>query len=96
MNLYQDTINTQLSIFFLAPGLIFVMIAVIGKSRIAFIEIDPGCFGRFLALTLAIISLVIAILLGIFPAEMIGLIKNYFTEQILQNMDWFTRFQPPS
>ena len=72
------------------------MIAVVGKSKFAFAEINPGFFGRFLALILGLISLTGAVFLVIFPAETLELARSYLVEQIQQNLHSFTQFNPLS
>lgn len=71
---------------FLIAGIIFITIAVIGKSKLGFIEINPGFFGRFLALFIGISSLLYALGLLNFSAETIDLLKTYMTEQIQQSL----------
>ena len=48
--------NLPLANIFLILSLVFLIIAVVGKSKFAFIEINPGGAGRFLALLLGILS----------------------------------------
>ncbi|MEH2010799.1 hypothetical protein [Nostoc sp.] len=71
---------------FLIAGIIFITIAVIGKSKLGFIEINPGFFGRFLALFIGISSLLYALGLLNFSAETIDLLRTYMTEQIQQSL----------
>lgn len=35
-------------------AIVFLIIAVIGESKLLFLEIKPGCFGRLLALGIAV------------------------------------------
>jgi hypothetical protein len=70
------------------------MIAVIGKSKLGFAEINPGGFGRFLALILGLVSLTGAVFLLIFPVEMLDVIRNSLAEQIQQNMTYLLPFKP--
>lgn len=71
------------------------MIAVVGKSKFGFAEINPGGFGRLLALLLGILNLIIATVLVLFPVEMLEVIKNSLAEQIQQNMDSLIQFKLP-
>jgi hypothetical protein len=71
---------------FLIAGVVFITIAVIGQSKLGFIEINPGCFGRFLALIIGISSLLYALGLLNFSAETFELLKTSLTEQIKQNI----------
>ncbi|MEH2334998.1 hypothetical protein [Nostoc sp.] len=67
---------------FLIAGIVFITIAVIGKSKLGFIEINPGFFGRFLALFIGISSLLYALGLLNFSAETIDLLRTYMIKQI--------------
>ncbi|MEH2466215.1 hypothetical protein [Nostoc sp.] len=71
---------------FLIVGIVFITIAVIGKSKLGFIEINPGFFGRFLALFIGVLSLLYVLGLLNFSAETIDLLKTYMTEQIQQSL----------
>ncbi|MEH2007642.1 hypothetical protein [Nostoc sp.] len=71
---------------FLIAGIVFITIAVIGQSKLGFIEINPGCFGRFLALFIGISSLLYALGLLNFSAETLNLLRTSLTEQIKQNI----------
>ncbi|MEH2447202.1 MAG: hypothetical protein V7K18_15760 [Nostoc sp.] len=71
---------------FLIAGIVFITIAVIGKSKLGFIEINPGFFGRFLALFIGISSLLYALGLLNFSAETIDLLRIYMTEQIQHSL----------
>lgn len=71
---------------FLIAGIVFITIAVIGQSKLAFIEINPGCFGRFLALIIGISSLLYALGLLNFSAVNLDLLRTSLTEQIKQSI----------
>ncbi|WP_298921382.1 hypothetical protein [uncultured Nostoc sp.] len=71
---------------FLIAGIVFITIAVIGQSKLGFIEINPGCFGRFLALFIGISSLLYALGLLNLSAETLDLLKTSLTEQIKQSI----------
>ncbi|MBN3950326.1 MAG: hypothetical protein HWQ38_29170 [Nostoc sp. NMS7] len=71
---------------FLIAGIVFITIAVIGQSKLGFIEINPGCFGRFLALFIGISSLLYALGLLNFSAETLDLLRTSLTEQIKQSI----------
>jgi hypothetical protein len=72
--------------FSLVAGIIFLFIAVIGQAKLGFAEINPGFFGRFLALIIGIFILGIAAFLGLFPVETLDLLRTYLQEQIQQNI----------
>ncbi len=71
---------------FLIAGIVFITIAVIGQSKLGFIEINPGCFGRFLALFIGILSLLYALGLLNLSAETLDLLRTSLTEQIQQSI----------
>ncbi|MDZ7964071.1 MAG: hypothetical protein RM368_03705 [Nostoc sp. DedSLP03] len=67
---------------FLIVGIVFITIAVIGESKLAFIEINPGCFGRILALFIGISSLLYSCGLLNFSAVNLDLLRTYMTDLI--------------
>ncbi|WP_265273217.1 hypothetical protein [Nostoc sp. KVJ3] len=69
---------------FLITGIVFITIAVIGQSKLAFIEINPGCLGRLLALFIGMSSLLYALGLLNFSVETLDLLKTSLTEPIRQ------------
>ncbi|MFS0513536.1 hypothetical protein ACEYW6_02275 [Nostoc sp. UIC 10607] len=71
---------------FLITGIIFITIAVIGQSKLGFIEINPGCLGRFLALFIGISSLLYALGLLNLSSETLDLLRTSLTEQIKQSI----------
>ncbi|MDZ8030467.1 MAG: hypothetical protein RMY64_36680 [Nostoc sp. DedQUE08] len=71
---------------FVIAGIVFITIAVIGQSKLAFIEINPGCFGRILALFIGVSSLLYALGILNFSAENLDLLRNSLTEQIKQRI----------
>ncbi len=85
--------NSPVTTLFLISGLVFIMLAVIGNAKLGFAEINPGFFGRFLALIFGMVSLIIAVLLVVFPVEMLDVIKNSLAEQIQQNMSSLNLFK---
>lgn len=94
MNAINEMTNSPLTTFFLVSSLVFLMIAVIGKSKLGFAEINPGGFGRFLALILGLVSLTGAVFLLIFPVEMLDVIRHSLAEQIQQNLTYLLPFKP--
>ncbi|MCC5634531.1 hypothetical protein LC593_01430 [Nostoc sp. CHAB 5844] len=78
--------NFTLSNIFLTLGIVFLVIAVLGQSKLGFIEINPGCLGRLLALVLGVGSLAFVLLGGNFPVETVDLIRNYLAKAIQQNL----------
>lgn len=85
--------NSSLITSFSIAGLVFLTIAVVGQAKFAFAEINPGGFGRFLALILGVVSLTIAALLLIFPVELLEGIRTYLAEQIQQNINNLVPFR---
>ncbi|WP_392535622.1 hypothetical protein [Nostoc sp. C117] len=72
---------------FLITGIIFITIAVIGQSKLGFIEINPGFFGRFLALVIGISSLLYATGLLNFSGETVDLLRTYLAGLIEQSIN---------
>jgi hypothetical protein len=76
-----------LNTFFLIAGTIFLVIAAIGQSKLGFAEINPGFFGRFLALIIGITLLLLAVILVTLPTDiLLEIIRNFLSEQIQLNM----------
>ncbi|KYC41621.1 hypothetical protein WA1_16360 [Scytonema hofmannii PCC 7110] len=73
-------------------GIVFLTISVIGQSRLGFMEINPGFFGRVLALIIGLLSLGSAAALGLFPVEMIDLVRTSVSEFIQQNLGLINQF----
>ena len=66
----------------------FLLIAVIGRSKLGFAEINPGCFGRLLALIIGLSLLSETSILTAFPTDnLIQLIRDVLTDgiQAIQN-----------
>ena len=71
---------------FLIAGIVFITIAVIGQSKLGFIEINPGFFGRFLALFIGISSLLYALGLLNLPVGTFDLLITSLKEKIKQSI----------
>lgn len=82
-------INPQLPTIFLIVGMVFLFISVIGQAQLGFASINPGCFGRFLALIFGLTSLILAVSLSNFSTEMLDAVRIYITNQIQQNTSLF-------
>ncbi|MBD0303126.1 MAG: hypothetical protein ICV85_13430 [Tolypothrix sp. T3-bin4] len=77
----------SLNTIFLLAGLLFLLISVLGPLKIGFAEINPGLFGRIVALIVGLLCLIITALLIKFPAEfLLDLIRNSLVEQIQQTL----------
>ena len=85
--------NSPLTTLLGVLSLVFLMIAVVGKSRLAFIEINPGIFGRLLALLLGIFSLATVVLLLIFPVELLDVLRTSFGEQFQESLNSFIQLK---
>jgi hypothetical protein len=81
-------INLPLTNYFLIAGTIFLVIAVLGQTKLGFAEINPGCFGRLLALFIGVTSLIVGLFLLISPIETLNLLRTYLTEQIQQSISF--------
>lgn len=96
MNLLSEMASPPLTTVFLIVGLVFLTLAVVGNSRLGFAEVNPGCFGRFLALTIGLFSLIIAGSLAIFPVEMVEPLKTSVAQWLQQNLELLTQFKVSS
>ncbi|RCJ37380.1 hypothetical protein A6770_14750 [Nostoc minutum NIES-26] len=76
----------------LIAGIVFLTIAVIGQSKLGFLEINPGCFGRTLALFIGIVTLAFAVGLVNLPLENFDLLKTYLAKEIQQNISLINDF----
>jgi hypothetical protein len=76
--------NAPLTNYLLIAGIGFLLIAVLGQTKLGFAEINPGCFGRTLALFLGVFSLLFALGMVGLPMETFDVIRNYLTQQIQQ------------
>lgn len=75
--------SLPLNTVFLITGIIFLLIAVIGRAKLGFAEINPGCFGRLLGLIIGFFCLILAISLASFPLETwLEIIRNFVTVNI--------------
>ena len=82
------TNSLPLNTFFAIAGMTFLLIAVIGRSKLGFAEINPGCFGRLLALIIGLSLLSETSILTAFPTDnLIQLIRDVLTDgiQAIQN-----------
>lgn len=77
---------------FLIAGIVFLVIAVLGQTKLGFVEINPGCFGRTLALLIGLISLAVALLGGTTSVETLNLLRTYLTNLIQQSMGFVNDF----
>ncbi|MDF5707320.1 MAG: hypothetical protein PUP90_06470 [Nostoc sp. S4] len=71
---------------FVIAGIVFITIAVIGQSKLGFIEINPGFFGRFLALIIGVSSLLYAVGLLNFSIGTLDSLRTYLPELIQQSV----------
>ncbi|OWY68415.1 hypothetical protein B7486_26635 [cyanobacterium TDX16] len=82
------TNSLPLNTFFAIAGMTFLLIAVIGRSKLGFAEINPGCFGRLLALIIGLSLLSGTSVLAAFPTDtLIQFVKGILTDgiQAVQN-----------
>ncbi len=62
---------------FLILGIVFLVIAIIGQSKLLFLEINPGCFGRLLALALGALSLYLALPQGLIAVPNFDVFRTF-------------------
>lgn len=86
---WGNIINPPVPFLLAALGTIFLRIAVIGNSKIWFIELNPGGFGRFLGLLLGIVFFVIAVSSLLLPIEFWQMVSDALTNQLQENLKFF-------
>ncbi|OUL24726.1 hypothetical protein [Nostoc sp. 106C] len=84
--------NFPLTNVFLIAGIVFLLIAVLGQTKLGFAEINPGCFGRTLALLIGLISLAAALVSGTTSVETLDLLRTYLTNLIQQSIGFVNDF----
>lgn len=84
--------NTPLSTILFIVSLTLFILAIVGNSKLAFIEVNPGCFGRLLALLFGFITLLAATALVVFPMPMLEGIKTQIAELLQQNFSNITQY----
>ncbi len=84
-----NILNTPLSSLLVTLGTIFLIIAVIGNSRIWVIELNPGGFGRFLGLILGIVFYAVAFSSLLLPVDFWQMISDVLTNQLQENIKSF-------
>jgi hypothetical protein len=87
-----NILNTPLSSLLVTLGTIFLIIAVIGNSRIWVIELNPGGFGRFLGLILGIVFYVVAFSSLLLPVDFWQMISEALTNQLQENIKSFVPY----
>lgn len=70
--------SLPLNTFFASVGMIFLLIAVVGRSKLGFAEINPGCFGRIIALTIDLSLLSGTSILATFSTEALFNLSEIF------------------
>jgi len=88
--------STSLTTILLISGLVLLLISIIGQSKLLFVEINPGCWGRFLAFTLGVLSLILFAILSVVPTQNLDAIATSLFEQIQLNLPNLTQFKLPS
>lgn len=78
--------NPLLTNIFLLAGMFFLLISILGELKFGWAEINPGLFGRIVALVIGSVCLIITVLLVIFPADLLQeLLRNALTQRFQQN-----------
>lgn len=88
--------NISLTTILLISGLVLLLISIIGQSKLLFLEINPGCWGRFLAFTLGVLSLSMFAILSFVPIQNLDAIATSLFEQIQLNLQNLTQFTLPN
>ncbi|HEY9652606.1 MAG TPA: hypothetical protein V6C95_18260 [Coleofasciculaceae cyanobacterium] len=81
--------NTPASFFLGTLGTVFLVIAVLGNSKLWIIELNPGFFGRFLGLLLGLAFYAIAFSGSLFPPDFWQTISDVLKTQFQENLKYF-------
>jgi hypothetical protein len=90
--MFENIINTPLHSLLVTLGTLFLVIAVIGNSKLWVIELNPGGFGRFLGLLLGIVFYVIAFSSSFLPVEFWQTVSDTLTNQFQENIKSFVSY----
>lgn len=78
--------NPPLTNIFLLAGMFFLLISILGELKFGWAEINPGLFGRIVALVIGSVCLIITVLLVIFPSDLLHeLLRNALAERFQKN-----------
>lgn len=81
--------NTPASFFLGTLGTIFLVIAVLGNSKLWIIELNPGFLGRFLGLLLGLAFYAIAFSGSLLPPDFWQTISDTLKTQLQENLNYF-------
>lgn len=84
-----NIINQPITFLLTTLGTVFLIIAVIGNSKIWFIELNPGGFGRFLGLILGLVFYILVFSSLLVPIEFWQTISEALSNQIQENIKSF-------
>jgi hypothetical protein len=84
-----NIINQPITFLLTTLGTIFLIIAVIGNSKIWFIELNPGGFGRFLGLVLGLVFYILVFSSLLVPIEFWQTISEAVSNQLQENIKSF-------
>ncbi|MFB2894562.1 hypothetical protein ACE1CI_16755 [Aerosakkonemataceae cyanobacterium BLCC-F50] len=87
--------STSLNTILLISGLVLLLISIVGQSKLLFLEINPGCWGRFLAFTLGVLSLIMFAILSVGTTQSLDAIATSLFDQIRLNLQNLTQFALP-
>lgn len=84
-----NIINQPITFLLTTLGTVFLIIAVIGNSKIWFIELNPGGFGRFLGLILGLVFYILVFSSLLVPIEFWQTISEALSNQLQENIKSF-------
>lgn len=87
--------SASLNTILLISGLVLLLISIIGQSKLLFLEINPGCWGRFLAFILGVLSLTLFAILSVGSTQSLDAIATSLFDQIRLNFQNLTQFVQP-
>lgn len=88
-DLFGNSVNTPASFFLVTLGTVFLVIAVIGNSKLWLIELNPGFCGRFLGLLLGLAFYAIAFSDSLLPPEFWQTVSDALRNQLQVSLQYF-------
>ena len=84
-----NIVNTPASFFLVTLGTVFLVISVIGNSKLWVLELNPGLCGRFLGLVLGLVFYAIAFSGSVLPPEFWQTVSDDLRNQLQENLKYF-------
>jgi hypothetical protein len=89
VNYLENSVNTPVPFFWVTLGTVFLVIAVLGNSKLWLIELNPGLGGRFLGLLLGLAFYAIAFSGTFLPPEFWQTVGDALRNQLQESLHYF-------